>query len=422
MNETLKIAHFSDTHFGREDHHEATAANGAPQRGVDIVRAGHAVVSDIISRSDVPLALHAGDVCDTPAPAMQYMVAARQELVRLARPLSAASQYVRQVVVISGNHDMPRSPNVPSHLALYRGIPGVHVITSGYTQVSFEAEVAAGVAHPSLADVVIHALPHDDLKSTSFDEIHPVEGKINILLSHGVAGGSSLFFRSIGREYPIPRDVLRRDWDYVALGHWHRRGPVFLSEKETESKVWYAGSPENTSFSDLDPEDPARGYLLVDVEAGAQPVVTRVDLPIRRMMMLPVIDAEGKTTEEISSLLLERVEEADAAGILRGSIVRQRVINVLPDLWSLVNRRDARDAAAPALAYNVQPRFRGVAADSAEDAVATAAEERTGEELARTLEKTAEDLLDEKVREPALKVASDLLGTYLDTPVTTEES
>lgn len=421
MNETLRIAHFADTHFGREDHHEATAPNGAPQRGVDIVRAGHAVVSDIMARSDVPLALHAGDVCDTPAPSMPYLVTARQELARLARPLSAASQYIRQVVVISGNHDMPRNPNIPSHLALYRGIPGVHVITSGYTQVTFDAEVAAGVAHPSLAGVVVHALPHDDLKSTSFDEVQPVPGKVNILLSHGVAGGSDLFFRSVGREYPIPRDVLRRDWDYVALGHWHKRGPVFLSEKETASKVWYSGSPENTSFSDLDPEDPARGYLLVNVRREEMPEVTRVDLPIRRMMMLPVIDAEGASPDEISALLLERVAQAESDGILRGSVVRQRVINVLPDLWGLVDRRSARDAAANALAYNVQPRFRGVAAEADTNDDGTS-EERTGEELARTLEKTAETLLDEQVRVPALKVAADLLGTHLDTPVTTEES
>lgn len=422
MTDQITIAHFSDTHFGRESHHEATAPNGAPQRGVDIVRAGHAVVTDIMARADVPLVLHAGDVCDTPAPAMQYMVAARNELSRLARPLSASSRYVRQVVVISGNHDMPRSPLVPSHLALYRGIPGVRVVTSGYTQVTFEKEVAAGTAHPSLRDVVVHALPHDDLKSTSFDDILPVEGKVNILLSHGVAGGSDLYFRSIGREYPIPRDVLRRDWDYVALGHWHKRGPVFLSEKETESRVWYAGSPENTSFSDLDPDDPARGYLLVGLKRGEMPAVSRVDLPIRRMMMLPVVDAEGKTTEEISEELLSRVQEADEAGLLRGSIIRQRVINVLPDLWSLVDRKSAREAAAETLAYDVQPRFRGQAAEDPGEVADGGAETRTGEELVRTLEKTAEDLLDEKVREPALKVASTLLGDYLDTPVSTEES
>lgn len=421
MTDTIRIAHYSDTHFGREDHHEATAPNGAPQRGVDIVRAGHNVVSDIIARDDIPLALHAGDVGDTPAPQMQYMVAARKEFERLARPLNSASQYIRQVVVISGNHDMPRAPGIPSHLALYRGIPGVHIVTAGYTQVTFEDEVAAGQAHPSLQSVVIHALPHDDLKGANFDEIQPVDGKINIFLGHGTAGGSDLYFRSVGREYPIPLDVIRRDWDYVALGHWHKRGPVFLSERETQSKIWYAGSPENTSFSDLVPEDPSRGYLITDVHKGNYPDVEKVSLPIRRMMLLPVIDADGMTTEELSKKLTERVETEAASGDLNGAVVRQKVINVLPDLWSLVDRRSAREAADMTLAYEVTPKFVGAADNDTDDTPTTSVEGRTGAELAKLLKDKAGTVLNDTVRDPALKVATTLLETHLDSPIATEE-
>lgn len=70
------------------------------------------------------------------------------------------------------------------------------------------------------------------------------------------AGGSELFRRSMGREYAIATDVLSRDWDYVALGHWHKRGPVPLvstgAAKNCDTgRVWYAGSSENMGFGDL---------------------------------------------------------------------------------------------------------------------------------------------------------------------------
>src|SRR5690606_23438488 len=124
----------------------------------------------------------------------------------------------RIVIVIAGNHELPRNRKDACWLDLLRPIPGMRVATTRYEQFTFDPDRDG--CDPALAEVVIHALPHDTLKEIDFEVVRPVPGKVNVLVAHGVAGGSDLFVRSLGREYHIPTDVLCRDWDYVALGHW----------------------------------------------------------------------------------------------------------------------------------------------------------------------------------------------------------
>lgn len=417
----IRFAHYSDTHLGREQYHDAVTPSGHNQRGVDLVRSFHNVAVDIAAREDIPLALHAGDVCDTPNAPVSYMLAAKAEINRIASPLHADSPYIRQHVIIAGNHDMPRSPQDPCYLALFRGAPGVHIITSGYEIVTFDEEVAAGLAHPSLKDVAVHCIPHDDLKTLEWDTVQPLEGRRNILMSHGVAEGSTLYVQARGREYPIPSDVMGRDWDYVALGHWHKRGPVFLSgaSESTKSRIWYSGSPDNCNFSDAR-DDNGKGYLLVELGETQEevPSVEEVTLPIRAMITLPAVDGEDLSPEEISEALVKRVEDADAEGILHGAVVRQRVVNARQDLWGLVDRRPAREAARAALAYDCRPLF--TSADDT-DSDATPEVGDTASDFEKILTEKAEDLLPDRLREPALSTAVNLLNRHLAEPIVSDE-
>lgn len=420
MTSPVRIAHFSDTHLGREQFADAVNTSGWNQRGIDLVRAWHNVVTDVLSHPEVPLALHAGDVGDTPNPPTRYMLAIKKELNRVAAPLEPGSPYIRQHVVIAGNHDMPRSPNDPCYLALFRGTPGLHIVTDGYQVVTFEDEIADGYAHPDLADVAVHAIPHDDLKSLDWEVVQPIEGKRNILLTHGVAEGSKLFFHAKGREYPIPGDVLARDWDYVALGHWHKRGPVFLTEdtKSSKSRIWYAGSPEQCNYSDAREAEGGKGYLLVNLPGErAMPEVEKVTLPIRPMVTLPAIDAEGLSPDDISTVLAERVKAADRKESISGSVLRQRVVNANQDLWALVDKRPARKAASSALAYDARPMYAAAAEveDGRDDAEGTLPSlEQPTTDFEKLLKDRAEDVLAERLREPALHRSMGLLGKYLN--------
>lgn len=327
----LTLAHFSDTHLGYEAY-RALTPRGDNQRGFDIVDACRQVVDDILAW-DPDVVIHAGDVADRPKVDFRYLLFFQQQLVRLTQRPDGSS---RPVVVIAGNHDAPRSRKEICFLELFRSIPNVHIVTQGYVPVD-------------LGELVVHAVPHDSLKRVDFDAVRPVPGRMNVFTSHGVAEDSELFLRAIGREFPIPGDVLRRDWEYGALGHWHKRGAVTLGDI-TLPRVWYAGSTETISFRDLrDDRGMRRGWLAVTLRRGQDPVVEERDVSIRRMFRLPAIDGTGLEPDQITAKLIEAIRKED----LSGAVVSQDVTGVSRDIWSLCDIAEVRRWAGSALHYQI---------------------------------------------------------------------
>ena len=340
---TIRVAHTSDWHLGYEAY-QARTTGGHNQRGADLVKAAAQVVEDIVVW-DPELVVIAGDSADKPnGVAFKYLIQIRKLLSQLATVRSDGSR--RQVVLLSGNHDQPRNRREVCFLELFAGAPGVHVVTTSYERVSFPDTGASAGRPELLADVVVHALPHDELKTVEWQAVRPEPGKVNILSAHGVAGGSELYVRALGREFAIPTEVLKLKWDYGALGHWHKRTPV-------NDRVWYCGSPENVSFRDLRDNGTRRGYLRVTVHPGDLPEVAEVDLPIRSMFRLPVVDAAELEPDQIEAALVERIDAAE----LHGAVVGQIVEGVTRDRWSLVDVARVRRHASAALSYDITCRF-----------------------------------------------------------------
>lgn len=409
---TIELAHMSDTHIGLTQYPVTSPTSGRNQREQDVSRAFVQVVESV-NAWDPPLAIHSGDVAEKAIITYRHQ---RQIQSAIERMTVRKDGSPRLVIVISGNHDMPRDPREPCHLEpALKPLPSVVCVTNRYVQVDLDEYVDAGQASEELRGVVVHCLPHDQLKRDDWDEIAPVPGKLNILTSHGVVGGSELYKRSQGREYAIPIDVLLRDWDYVALGHYHKPGPVAVGGlKESSSYIYYAGSTENCGFSDLRDGVDGRGYLQVKVTAGELPEVNKVDLPIRAMFRLPVIDGAGLTYEQLTEELKRNARDAK----LTGAVVDQKVINVHRDTWSLVDVAAARNTATDAMWYQVTPVFSNGLADGGE----TTAEqvERLGD-LGVVLRDTADALINnDDEREQVLAMARSLLGSALSEGPATE--
>ena len=384
----IKVAHLSDTHIGYEAY-KNVSAGGENQRAVDFAKAFILAVDGII-QSDPDVVIHSGDVADRTQIPIRLMLLIRQQFSRLASLRPDGTR--RQLVVVAGNHEIPRNRKEACFLELFKGLPGVHIVSKDYTQVTFADPKLTGGASAILQDLVVHALPHEALKSTDFSIITPLPNKVNILSSHGVAGGSELYVRSLGREFAIPTDVLVRDWDYGALGHWHKQGPVnivatggvrkkkknnllpdlSLAQRDEEGftpgidyldpddqalvgKLWYAGSTENSGFGDLRDNGTKRGWLLVEVEKGATPKVERKWITIRTMFRLPVINCLNLAPDEITAKLLEHLKDGNPTG----AVVGQIVTDVTPQIWSLVDVAKVRKAASQALNYEIQVRYLG---------------------------------------------------------------
>jgi len=345
---SFTLAHISDTHIGYEAY-KARASSGENARSVDVARAFKNAVDDIVA-ADPPLVIHSGDVADRTIIPIRMMLFIRDMFASLASLRPDGTR--RQVVVVAGNHEIPRNKREACFLELLKGMPGVQVVTKDYSVVDFtDPELSA---HDSLQDVLIHALPHDALKTVDFDNVTPVKGKINIISSHGVAGGTELFRRSVGREFAIPTDVLLRNWEYGALGHWHKQGPINLvstgsNKNEDKGRIWYAGSTENMGFGDLKDDGIKRGYLLVKVNPKNEPDVTRRHLPIRSMFRLPVLDGENMTPSELLDALIVNLRKVE----IQGAVVSQIVENVPRETWSLVETSRLYQHAASALHYDV---------------------------------------------------------------------
>lgn len=437
----IRLAHLSDTHIGYEAY-KTLSASGENQRGVDIARAFVNVCDDIVT-ADPSIVIHSGDVADRTVIPIRLMLLIRREIAKLASLRPDGTR--RQVVIVAGNHELPRNRKEACFLELLRGLPGVHVVTTSYQQVTFDGSGTSYGCDPALSDLVVHALPHDVLKSVDFDLVRPLPSKMNIISSHGVAGGSELYVRSLGREFAIPTDVLARNWEYGALGHWHKQGPVpiaatggktrrslrnesqgsagatadLLSDATCCSgpgselvdaagesgRIWYAGSTENCGFGDLKDNGARRGWLHVTIAAGDEPVVQRRHLPIRSMFRLPALDAAGMTPDEITESLIARIKTVEVTGAVIGQIVD----GVSRDVWSLVDLARVRSTAATALHYEVASR--NVATARVDGRVEHRGLTEAGQVLA---EQAGATLTDPALRAEVLVYATDLLNRRLE--------
>lgn len=115
-----------------------------------------------------------------------------------------------------------------------------------------------------------------------------------------VAGGEVL----IGQEIELaPHDLDELALDYVALGHIHLHQAM-------AQRAWYSGSPSAQDFGATD----AKGYCLVDIEAGCELRVEHRPTPSRKLVTVDV--RWNPDTQEF---------EQDAAPIVEGAEVRVRV-------------------------------------------------------------------------------------------------
>jgi DNA repair exonuclease SbcCD nuclease subunit len=410
----ITLAHLSDTHLGYEAY-ARLSPTGINQRGVDIAGAFVRVCADIRTW-DPPLVVHSGDLAERPTVGVNALLLMRRELARLAEIRPDGTR--RQVVIISGNHDTPSARRDNCYLALFADLPGVHVVTDDYTTITFDPTTGA---HPDLADITVHAVPHDMLKTLAveerFDEITPRPGRLNLLVAHGVAGGSKLYKRVQGREYAIPTDVLNRPWNYAALGHWHRRGPVGGAASR---HAWYAGSSENMGFGDLIDNSQGRGYLRVEIDHQQPPQITPVDIPIRDMYRLPHLDATGRTPQEITGTLLSHIDDARNRHRLAEAVVGQIVSGCSRELWSLVDVKKVRAAAADALHFELTFTPPQVRDDDRDDTSSTHEPDRV---MAEAFDSAVAGLdVDPTIRAEARQLAWTLLQQHLDTPTSDDET
>ncbi|HEX6911434.1 MAG TPA: exonuclease SbcCD subunit D [Longimicrobium sp.] len=327
----MKIAHLADLHLGYRAYHRMNA-RGGNMREADVADAFRQAVNRIVElRPD--LVLVAGDVFHTVRPSNTAIADAFRQFSLLADRLPEVP-----VVMIAGNHDSPRSADTGNILNLFREIDGVRVV----------CDECRSIRLPEI-DTTILCLPHVALSTGEAPEMEPDPGsRHNVLMLHGTIRGEKadqkLVYMSEYGGAEIPEEkVAYGDWDYVALGHYHKT-------EELASNAWYPGGLERTS-TNIWFEREEKGFLLYSTRtrrAEFEPVQTRP------MIDLPRIEAGGLGAAELDETIRGAVERIPDG--LRGKIVRLVIHDVPRAVVRELNHKRIREWKAEAVHFHLDAR------------------------------------------------------------------
>ncbi len=302
--ETMKILHTSDWHLGRTFHRSPLTREH--QQFID-------ELLEYVHAEGIDTLLISGDVYDSTIPTAESTTLLDQALTRLMRAGV-------QVILSSGNHDSFRRL---SYGAAFFEASGVHLrttiedatrpveLTDGTLRVHVYAipylaprlhATALGVdpTHQAVLGAVTNAIRADAAERRARGE----GADRIIVMSHATVSDTT------GSADTTPRSDSERDisvggidwvpaslfdgFDYVALGHIHKRYPVTHT-------IRYSGSPLGFSFSE---EHNRNGAYLIELNPGEEPTIsshewaTRVHMKTLRGTMEQLLNAPENSPYE----------------------------------------------------------------------------------------------------------------------------
>lgn len=355
----MRLVHLSDLHLGFRQFQRQTPA-GINQREADVAQAFARAVDKLIQLAP-DVILIGGDVFHTVRPTNTAILHAFRQFSRLVEALPAT-----HIVVVAGNHDMPRSTETICILRLFEqgfiargGDSGAgrapDADTGALTLPALPIYVAdrdARRIHFPHLDLAVLAVP--DLPPGTVELTPDPSVKYNVLLMHGeVKGALPAADDSDRAAMQIPlEEVTRAGWDYVALGHYH----VY---KRIADHVYYSGSIEYTSsnpWGELAEERaaklPGKGMIERDLSTGKQ---TFHPLPPSRPVMdLTPVEGRGMSAADLDAAIQHAV--ARIGGGIDGKVVRLVARNVPRHIARELDHKALRELQRKALHFHLDMR------------------------------------------------------------------
>jgi len=326
----MKIIHMADSHLG------FSAYGRVDERGRNLreerIYQGFDKTIDKIIELRPDAVVHAGDVFHNVRPRIKPLYVFKRALERL-------QVEGIPVIIISGNHDAPKNRISYSPFTLYetkdegRKIRGEEPvkIAHRYKYESFE-----------VGDHVFHCIPFclnpDDYRK-EFAKIS-FTGQ-DVLVMHGLI--EALWhrrLRTVG-EYELRESFLKRDFSYIALGHYH-------SQDQVAQNAWYSGSVEYFKFSEARDN---KGILLVDLDIGS---VKQVKIQEQYMLDPDPIDCDGLSSEQVLKSLIGHCEEWG----IDEKIVRIKLKDVSREAYRRVDPKVIVEIKRRALHLELLPEFK----------------------------------------------------------------
>ena len=330
----MRLVHLSDLHLGFRQF-QRTTSQGINQREADVA-ASFARALDRVIELRPDLVLIGGDVFHTVRPTNPAILHAFTQFSRLVRALPDAI-----VVIVAGNHDMPRSSETTCILRLFAPL-GVHVVDSTPQRLTFPQRDLSILAVPDLPPGTV-ALEPDPASH------------YNVLLLHGeVEGAMPPHAAHLDRAaLMIPAAAISApEWTYVALGHYH----VY---KRVGPNAYYSGALEYTSTNvwgeiaeQRSQKLPGKGMIERDLSSGKQ---TFHPLPVvREFRDLHPIEGRGMSAPDLDAAIA--AVAARVPGGIDGKVVRLVARNVPRHVARELDHRALRELQRRALHFHLDTR------------------------------------------------------------------
>lgn len=331
----MRIAHLADLHLGFRQYQRLSPA-GNNQREADVARAAKHAIDEVIAAGP-DLILIAGDVFHQVRPSNPMILFALRELTRLRTALPDTP-----VVMIAGNHDLPRATETGCILALFRTI-GVHVVEHEPERLRFPSLALALFAVPDRLGQPLPALTTDP------------DAQWNVLLLHGEVQGvlpdRAVMVDRSPSEVTVA-ELQLAPWDYVALGHYH-------VHRQVADRAWYAGSLDYVSsnaWGEIAEQRqhgvPGKGFAVHDLTTGAHSFVqVAAD---RRFLDLEPVDARALAPADVDALVADRI--AQVAGGIEDAVVRLVIREIPRHVARDLDHKAIRDYKRRALHFQLDTR------------------------------------------------------------------
>jgi exonuclease SbcD len=333
----VRLVHLSDLHLGFRQFQRQTSA-GINQREADVAASFARAVDKVIELAPEVI-LIGGDVFHTVRPTNTAILHAFQQFARLVAALPHTA-----IVIVAGNHDMPRSTETICILRLFAAPLGIHVADREARRLTFE-------------DLELSVLAVPDLPPGTFDLTPDPAAKYNVLLLHGEVKGT---MPQAERADTVDRAAMRigleeltkPGWDYVALGHYH-------VHKRIAEHVSYSGSLDYTStnpWGELAEQKaaklPGKGIIERDLTTGKQ---TFHPLPVTREFVdLAPIDGRGMSAADLDAAIQKAAGRAP--GGIDGKVIRLVVRDVPRHIARELDHKAFRELQRRALHFHLDTR------------------------------------------------------------------
>lgn len=274
----MKLIHIADTHLGLAAFNRLDPASGMNLREKQIYDNFLRGINDIINQKPDAV-VHAGDLFDVVKPKTKAYTTVLEALDRL-------STAGIPLVIIAGNHSMVKTRYTTSPY---------EVLT--YHKAAIHAAYKFRYEKVEIGDTLFHLIPNmlrpEDYR-VAYDQIEFSKTHKNVLVTHGLASQIKDKRLATVAEHELDATILSADFDYIALGHYHRQVQI-------TDNAWYAGSTEYLTYGEIRDE---KGGLVVDT---GRHTVDHLELPKTPMADLGTIACSGVHPGDITDEIIARV-------------------------------------------------------------------------------------------------------------------